>query len=86
MEFVWFLLIGLIAGVLAKMIMPGTSNEPGGWILTILLGIAGAFVGGWVGSLLGAGDGGFIWQIVLATVGAIIIIALMRMFTGRRAV
>jgi uncharacterized membrane protein YeaQ/YmgE (transglycosylase-associated protein family) len=86
MEFLIFLLVGLIAGVLAKAIMPGGSNEPSGWILTIVLGIAGAYVGGWLGSLMGIGAGGFVGQILMAALGAIVIIGLLRLFTGRRAV
>jgi uncharacterized membrane protein YeaQ/YmgE (transglycosylase-associated protein family) len=86
MNFLIFLVVGLIAGVIAKAIMPGTRDEPSGWILTIVLGIAGAFVGGWLGSLMGIGAGGFVGQILMAAVGAIVIIALLRLFSGRRAV
>jgi len=89
MEFLVFLIVGLIAGALAKAIMPGRANEPSGWILTMLLGIAGAFVGGFIGRALGlyGGGSGFLMQIVMATVGAIVIIGLLRLFTGgRRAV
>jgi len=86
MNFLIFLLVGLIAGVIAKAIMPGTRDEPSGWILTIVLGIAGAFVGGWLGSLMGIGAGGFVGQILMAAVGAIVIIALLRLFSGRSAV
>jgi len=86
MSFLIFLLVGLIAGVIAKAIMPGTRDEPSGWILTIVLGIAGAFVGGWLGSLMGIGAGGFVGQILMAAVGAIVIIALLRLFSSRRAV
>ena len=87
MDLLVFLIVGLIAGVLAKAIMPGTSNEPSGWLLTILLGIVGAYVGGFLGrALFGVGANNFIWHVLLATVGAIVIIALLRLFTGRRAV
>lgn len=86
MEFVWFLIVGLVAGIIAKAVMPGTSNEPSGWILTILLGVAGAYLGGFVGrTIFGVTASSFIGQIVMAAVGAILIIALMRLFTGRRA-
>lgn len=84
MNLIIFLLVGLIAGILAKAIMPGSSKEPGGWILTILLGIAGAFVGGLVGGALGLGASGFWGSILMATVGAILIIGLLRLFTGGR--
>ncbi len=74
-----WILLGLIAGVLGKFLMPG--NDPGGWIITILLGIAGAFVGGWVGSLAGLGTTGgiSIGSILTATVGAIILLFLYRL-------
>jgi uncharacterized membrane protein YeaQ/YmgE (transglycosylase-associated protein family) len=80
---IWFLLVGLVAGVLAKAIMPGTSKEPSGWILTIVLGIVGAVVGGFIASAIGIG-GGLITQIIVATVGAILVIALLRLLTGGR--
>jgi uncharacterized membrane protein YeaQ/YmgE (transglycosylase-associated protein family) len=81
---IWFLLIGLVAGALAKAIMPGTSKEPSGWIMTIVLGIVGAVVGGLIAGALGIG-GGLVTQIIVATVGAILVIALMRLLSGRRA-
>jgi len=88
MEWLWFLFVGLIAGILAKAIMPGRANEPSGWLLTILLGIAGAFVGGWIGTALFNADPNrnMLMSIIFATLGAIVIIAVMRLFTGRRAV
>ncbi len=64
-----WIIIGLIAGALAKLIMPG--DDPGGIIVTILIGIAGAFVGGWLANLIGMG-GGWIWSIIVATIGAFI--------------
>lgn len=73
-----WIVLGLVAGILAKWIIPG--RDGGGFILTVLLGIAGAFVGGWVGSLLGfGGAGGFsLAGIATATVGAILILLLYR--------
>ena len=82
MNIIWWIVIGLIAGVLAKWIMPG--DDPGGIIITILLGIAGAMLGGWIFSALGIG-GGIIITIVGAVIGALILLWLYRMFTkGRR--
>ena len=79
---VW-IIIGAIAGALGKLIMPG--DDPGGIIVTILLGIAGAFVGGFVTqTVLGIGSGGFIWSILVATLGAIILLALYRAVVGSR--
>jgi len=78
------IIIGGIAGALAKLIMPG--DDPGGIIVTILIGIAGAFVGSLITvNLLNMGDGGFIWSIIVATIGAIILLAIYRLIVGRRA-
>ena len=78
------IIIGGIAGALAKLIMPG--DDPGGIIVTILIGIAGAFVGSLITvNLLGMGGGGFIWSIIVATIGAIILLAIYRLIVGRRA-
>jgi len=78
-----WIVVGLIAGVLAKLIMPG--DDPGGIIVTILIGIVGAFVGGFVVNLLGgAGVSGFnIWSILVATLGAIILLAVYRLVAPR---
>lgn len=69
-----WILLGLIVGVLAKWIMPGP--DPGGLVITILLGIAGAFVGGFVGSLLGLGSftGFNVGSLALAVGGALILL------------
>jgi uncharacterized membrane protein YeaQ/YmgE (transglycosylase-associated protein family) len=78
-----WIIIGLIAGALGKLIMPG--DDPGGIIVTILIGIAGAFVGGFITqNILGMGSGGFIWTIVVATIGAIILLAIYRAVVGGR--
>ena len=77
-------MFGLIAGVLAKWIMPG--KDPGGIIVTILLGVVGAFVGGYVGTLLGLGavDGFDIRSFFLAVVGGVLLLAVYRFAMGRR--
>jgi uncharacterized membrane protein YeaQ/YmgE (transglycosylase-associated protein family) len=77
-----WIIIGLIAGAVAKLIMPG--DDPGGIIVTILIGVAGAFVGGFLLSLIGVGEGGWIWTIIVATIGAIILLAIYRMLVGAR--
>jgi uncharacterized membrane protein YeaQ/YmgE (transglycosylase-associated protein family) len=77
-----WIIIGLIAGALGKLIMPG--DDPGGIIVTILLGIAGAVVGGFLASLIGLGGGGILWTIVIATLGAIILLAIYRAIIGSR--
>lgn len=78
-----WIILGLIAGALAKLIMPG--DDPGGIIVTILIGIAGAFVGGFLGSLVGLGTmGGLsIASIVTAIIGALILLFGYRMLAGR---
>ncbi len=77
-----WIIIGAIAGALAKLIMPG--DDPGGIIVTILIGIAGAFVGGFLAGLIGLGGGGWIWSIIVATIGAIILLAIYRAVAGGR--
>jgi uncharacterized membrane protein YeaQ/YmgE (transglycosylase-associated protein family) len=80
------IVVGLIAGLLAKLVVPG--DDPGGLIVTTLIGIAGAFVGGFVVDILGgAGVTGInIWSILVATLGAVILLAIYRLIAGRRAV
>jgi uncharacterized membrane protein YeaQ/YmgE (transglycosylase-associated protein family) len=73
-----WLIVGLIAGLLAKFIMPG--KDPGGIIITILLGIGGGFLGGYIASKLGIGSVGAIdlVSILIATGGAILILIIYR--------
>jgi uncharacterized membrane protein YeaQ/YmgE (transglycosylase-associated protein family) len=80
-----WIIVGLIAGVLAKLIMPG--RDPGGIIMTIVIGIVGALIGGFVVGLFTGGDmvsGINLTTIIVATLGAIILLALYRVFTSRR--
>jgi len=79
---IFWIIVGLIAGALAKFVMPG--DDSGGFIITILLGIAGAIVGGFLASLIGIGGGGIIWTIIIATIGAIILLAIYRAVAGGR--
>ena len=74
MGIISWIILGIIAGALAKWIMPG--KDPGGILITMLLGIAGAFVGGWIGSLLGLGgmSGFSLGSIVTATLGALVLL------------
>ena len=73
-----WIIFGLIAGALAKLIMPG--RDPGGFIITILLGIAGAVVGGWIGTMLGFGTvtGFNLGSLGVAIVGALVLLAVYR--------
>ena len=89
MHIIAWIIFGLIAGVIAKLLMPG--DDPGGFIITILLGIAGAIVGGFLANALGLGgetgnfgDRGFLIRLAFAVVGAIILLALYRLIAGRR--
>jgi uncharacterized membrane protein YeaQ/YmgE (transglycosylase-associated protein family) len=87
-----WIIFGLIAGVIAKALMPG--RDPGGFIITIVLGIAGSLIGGFIGqALFGYGRAvndtndlsrpGFLMSLVLAVVGAIVLLALYRLVKGR---
>lgn len=78
-----WIVFGLIVGALAKLLMPG--NDPGGFIVTILLGIAGAMVGGLIGRAMGFYGEGEPAGYIMSIVGAIILLALYRMMTRRRA-
>jgi uncharacterized membrane protein YeaQ/YmgE (transglycosylase-associated protein family) len=77
-----WILFGLVVGVIAKLLMPG--RDPGGFIVTILLGIAGALIGGFIGRAMGFyGEGeGAGW--LMSILGAIVLLALYRMMVRRR--
>ena len=79
-----FLLLGLIAGAIAKAILPG--RQGGGWVVTMVLGVVGAILGGWIGSLIfGGGLADFFdlrtW--LLAILGAVIVLAIFAAVTRR---
>ena len=84
MHVLWLILIGFVAGVIAKFIHPG-SNEPSGFILTTLLGIAGAFVATYLGQALGWYQADQGAGLVGAVVGAIIVLAVWGLFARRDA-
>ena len=92
--FISWVVFGLVAGLIAKALMPG--KDPGGCIITILLGVAGSLIGGFIGrTLFGGGAGGdtldvnhltkpgFLISLGLAVVGAIILLAIYRLIKGR---
>jgi uncharacterized membrane protein YeaQ/YmgE (transglycosylase-associated protein family) len=82
MSFIYTVLIGLIAGAIAKLIMPG--KDPGGWIVTTLLGIAGAIVAKYLGQLVGLYAEGETAGFIGAVVGAIILLGAYRLVTKSR--
>ena len=86
MSILAWIVLGLIAGAIAKAIMPG--KDPGGIIVTILIGIVGAFLGGFLGNLIaGSGLSGLsLWSVLLAVVGAILLLWIYRVATRRRGV
>ncbi len=83
MSIIWTIIIGFIAGIIAKLIMPGR-NEPSGFILTTLLGIVGAVVATYLGQAIGwyrAGEGA---GLIGAVVGAVIVLVIWSLISGRR--
>ncbi|WP_337172823.1 GlsB/YeaQ/YmgE family stress response membrane protein [Gemmatimonas aurantiaca] len=76
-------LIGLIVGAVAKFLMPG--KDPGGFIITILLGIAGAFVGTWLGQVLGLYAAGAQAGFIASVIGAMLLLFVYRLITGRKS-
>jgi uncharacterized membrane protein YeaQ/YmgE (transglycosylase-associated protein family) len=80
-----WIIFGLIVGAIAKFLMPG--RDPGGIIVTILIGIVGAVIGGFIGSQLGLGDvSGFNFpSLIIAILGAIVLLIIYRMVAARRA-
>ncbi len=78
---IWTLVIGLVIGAIAKLLMPG--KDPGGCIITMLLGIAGAFVGTWLGRVFWGGSYFAGW--IMSVVGAMILLLLYRVIAGRRS-
>lgn len=84
MSFLAFLLLGLIAGAIAKLILPG--RQGGGWFVTLLLGVVGALLGGWIGTMIfGVGLEAF-WDLsswLLAIGGAIVVLLIYGLIVGR---
>ncbi|HZP83692.1 MAG TPA: GlsB/YeaQ/YmgE family stress response membrane protein [Chthonomonadaceae bacterium] len=89
MSWIAWIIVGLVAGFLAKLIMPGTRDEPSGFLGTLILGIVGAVLGGWIWNLVlnkpGA-TGIDIGSIFVAFVGSCILIGLLRLFDRGRTV
>jgi uncharacterized membrane protein YeaQ/YmgE (transglycosylase-associated protein family) len=85
MGIIGFIILGLVAGAIAKAILPG--DDPGGIFVTILIGIVGAIVGGLIASALDIGDLGSFFDIgtwIIAILGSLLLLVLYRVVTGRR--
>jgi len=82
MHLLWMIIVGLIVGAIAKLIMPG--HDPGGIIVTMLLGIAGSIVAGLIGRAMGWYAAGQSAGFIASVIGAIIILAIYRVIIGRR--
>lgn len=86
MGFLGFILLGLIAGAIAKAIMPG--RQGGGWLATLILGVIGAVVGGWIGSLVFDTDINEFWSLsswLLAILGSLVVLFIWGLFTRKNA-
>ncbi|HEX7862944.1 MAG TPA: GlsB/YeaQ/YmgE family stress response membrane protein [Verrucomicrobiae bacterium] len=84
MSILWTLIIGLIVGIVAKFLMPG--RDPGGFIITTLLGIAGAFLAHFIGRSMGWYAEGEPAGFIASVVGAIVLLAIYRMVAGRKSI
>jgi uncharacterized membrane protein YeaQ/YmgE (transglycosylase-associated protein family) len=82
MSILWMIVVGVIVGAIAKLVMPG--NDPGGIIVTALLGIGGSLLAGFLGRSLGWYNPGEPVGFIASVIGAIIILAIYRMAIGRR--
>ncbi|HWP58289.1 MAG TPA: GlsB/YeaQ/YmgE family stress response membrane protein [Candidatus Acidoferrales bacterium] len=84
MSILGWILFGLVVGVVGKLLMPG--RDPGGFIVTILIGIAGALIGGYIGRGLGMYGEGDPVGFVMAVIGSIVLLILYRLIFGRRGI
>lgn len=83
MGVIGWIVFGLIVGIVAKFLMPG--RDPGGFVVTAVLGIVGALLGGYLGRAMGWYREGEPAGFIVAVIGAIIVLALYRLLIGRRA-
>lgn len=84
MGLIGWIFFGLLVGIVGKLLMPG--RDPGGWVVTILLGIGGALIAGFLGQSLGMYREGEPAGFIMAVIGAIILLFLYRMFVGRKTI
>lgn len=82
MNIIGWIFFGLVVGIIGKLLMPG--RDPGGFVITILLGIAGALVGGFLGRMLGFYREGDPVGFIMAVLGSIVLLLLYRAVAGRR--
>ena len=82
MTILWTILIGFIVGLVAKFLMPG--RDPGGFIITVLIGIAGSFVATYLGAAMGWYQNGETAGFIAAVLGSIILLIVYRLLTGKR--
>ena len=82
MHWLWVILIGLVIGAVAKLLMPG--KDPSGFIVTMLLGIAGSLVATWLGRVVGLYQEGQSAGFIMSVVGAVLLLAIYRMIARRR--
>lgn len=83
MHWIWEIFIGLIVGAVAKLLMPG--KDPGGFIITILLGIAGSLVATWIGQAVGWYREGQSAGFIMSVIGAVLLLAIYHMVRRRTA-
>jgi uncharacterized membrane protein YeaQ/YmgE (transglycosylase-associated protein family) len=84
MGIIWTIIIGLVAGIVAKFVVPGSRNEPSGWVLTAVLGIVGAMVATYLGRALGWYGPGQEAGLIGAVVGAVIVLLVWGYFASNR--
>jgi uncharacterized membrane protein YeaQ/YmgE (transglycosylase-associated protein family) len=85
LDIIWQLIVGLIVGIIARLVLPGREALPDGalgWLLTALLGVAGAFIGGMIARTLWA-DAGYTAGWIMSILGAILLLLLVRLLFGR---
>jgi uncharacterized membrane protein YeaQ/YmgE (transglycosylase-associated protein family) len=83
MHIIWFLLFGLIVGALARFIVPG--REPGGWVISMMLGVGGALVGGYFGRVVGLYEEGQPTGFIMSLLGAISLVVVYQALNSRRS-
>jgi uncharacterized membrane protein YeaQ/YmgE (transglycosylase-associated protein family) len=83
MDILYFLLFGLIVGALARFLVPG--NESGGWVTSIVIGVAGSFVGGFLGRSLGFYRSGQMSGFLMSLLGAVVLLIVYHALSGRRS-